>query len=61
MSEISLEVAALLAASKFLDAHKNVVCSEPMPVFRFIKHALEHVDNLLEKELRADSISLDKV
>lgn len=53
-NELRTELAALMEASRFLDFHRAIVCSEPMPVFRMVIHARDYVDGLLDRELRAE-------
>lgn len=53
-NELRTELAALMEASRFLDSHRAIVCSEPIPVFRMVIHARDYVDGLLDRELRAE-------
>lgn len=46
------EIEALIEASKFLDKKQRELAGEPLPIYRIILHALQHVDLLLTKELK---------
>jgi hypothetical protein len=50
---VSLETQALMSASVFLNGHLLLLLNAPLPVYRIVLHAGQHVDKILEDELRA--------
>ena len=52
---MNVELESLMEGSRFLEEHSKQIVKEPFPIYKLVVHARNHVDTLLEAELRKEA------